>query len=132
LRSTPKNITNNSKEVKMIWLYVFGLVSFGVAYILDAVMDTVLFHRHIMIFPATNYWRLATDYQKLPWYRKIFGRDAWHDAKKLKQLFIVTSIVLFCKSGMPVYLWLPALPVEILIFHELFFKYIFIKKGAPK
>lgn len=113
----------------MIWLSI-SFVAFAIAYILDAAMDTILFHWDSMIFPRSHYFRFDENYGSKGWKKVIPGRDAWHDFKKAKQFFIIVSAVAFSLSGVPWYFWAPALPLIIYVFHELFFHKVF-ERRAP-
>ena len=104
-------------------LLMAGFILWALAYVCDAVMDTVMFHQTTMIFKGV-YWRVDPFYHRRPWYKKI-GGDAWHDFKKLKQLAVVAALSCFAASGYKFYEFLPPLPLITYIVHEYFLHKVF-------
>ena len=94
-----------------------------IATVFDAIMDSVLFHRWYNIFGFGEYWQCDDLYAQK---KKLFGNDAWHDAKKLMQLSFIVAIW-YAQNGIS-YFDLILIPVVILITHQTFLHYIFKRR----
>ena len=108
----------------MFLTYLFTFI----ATIFFDVMDTVHFHRDQMIFPKNNYFKIVSSGTG----RLFFFQDAWHDSKKLAQLFFVLSQWFAYDSNLLIpEFFIFHLGIQMAIFyatHKMFFHYLFLKK----
>lgn len=90
------------------------------------IMDTINFHRGIMIFPKTKYWSITSSG------RKWIGKDGWHDSKKIMQFCFSLGMWFAYSSGLfaPEFLIYHILITMVIYYmtHRMFFGYYFIKK----
>ena len=92
-------------------------ICISIAYLLDAYMDHLNFHK----LHNTGYWSLHYET------KNFIGEDAWHDSKKLKQLFLILAVGSAGMWGFTVF-DLILMPVIICVIHETFLHLIFKRR----
>lgn len=109
-------------ELLTAFKYWHGFIFLAVA--CRDVAETVIFHRDNMIFPRNNYWRVDPEYRLKD---NFILNDAFHDFKKLSQLFGYLCVPMAAAVEGADTLDLIVVPLVISLTHYVFFHWLLTK-----